>query len=138
MLIIDISPTNGLKRSYKMSNIKLYSRVLVPNNNKYLLLHERKHKDLVWCPPGGKVESDETPEAAAIRELKEETGIDAIMGELIQKCEYMFNNVLWYGFYFKCTPKHLNIVVEPNIIDYGFFTKDEIKQMDPYTPVDMI
>ena len=31
----------------------------------------------VWSLPGGKIEGKETPQAAALRELKEETGIEA-------------------------------------------------------------
>jgi 8-oxo-dGTP diphosphatase len=43
-----------------------------------VLLIERKHEPFKgkWALPGGFIEIDETTEAAAIRELKEETGID--------------------------------------------------------------
>jgi 8-oxo-dGTP pyrophosphatase MutT (NUDIX family) len=44
----------------------------------------KHHNNEVWVAPGGAIEPDETPEAAAQREMKEETGyeveIDAILG----------------------------------------------------------
>ncbi|MFE7043430.1 NUDIX domain-containing protein [Streptomyces atratus] len=36
-----------------------------------------KHRVRGWVPPGGKVESGETPRVAAVRELLEETGLKA-------------------------------------------------------------
>jgi 8-oxo-dGTP diphosphatase len=41
---------------------------------KVLLLHHRKHN--VWNPPGGHQEIDENPIEAAIREVREETGLE--------------------------------------------------------------
>jgi 8-oxo-dGTP pyrophosphatase MutT (NUDIX family) len=43
-------------------------------HNKILLhRHPKLHK---WLPPGGHIEANETPPEAAIREAKEETGLD--------------------------------------------------------------
>ena len=54
----------------------------------YILNEERKflfikHKKLrKWLPPGGHIELNETPDNAAIREVKEETGLDIeLLGE---------------------------------------------------------
>ncbi|MGE4357524.1 MAG: NUDIX hydrolase [Candidatus Omnitrophota bacterium] len=41
-----------------------------------------RNQNTVWCLPKGKIEEGETPEEAARREVKEETGLE---GELIQK-----------------------------------------------------
>ena len=41
-----------------------------------------------WEFPGGKIESDETPQQALIREIKEELDTDIEVGDLIETIEY--------------------------------------------------
>jgi len=43
-----------------------------------ILAVSRKDDPTAWGLPGGKVDPGETPEEAAIRELKEETGLDVV------------------------------------------------------------
>jgi len=52
---------------------------LVDREGRILLQQRAPHRSMagLWEFPGGKVEDGETPEAALIRELKEELGIDA-------------------------------------------------------------
>ena len=46
-----------------------------PENKKFLfILHKKLNK---WVAPGGHIEDNENPEVAALREAKEETGLDA-------------------------------------------------------------
>ncbi len=53
--------------------------VLDSHHRVLLLWHKRLAR---WMPPGGHVDADETPEDAARRECKEETGLDVeIIGE---------------------------------------------------------
>lgn len=48
-------------------------------NRALLLWHKRLQR---WMPPGGHMDPDETPDEAALREAKEETGLDMrIIGE---------------------------------------------------------
>ena len=55
--------------------------VIIVNNNQILLIHRHKNGLEYFVLPGGGVEQGETPEQAAIREAKEETGLDVILSE---------------------------------------------------------
>lgn len=63
-----------LRREEKILKITVYT--IVKWKNEFLLLHRTEDFD-VWEFPGGKIEFGQTPEEAALRELKEETGIKA-------------------------------------------------------------
>lgn len=55
--------------------------VQIVHDNKVLLhMHKKLH---IWLPPGGHIELDEDPNEAALREAKEETGLDVeLIGEV--------------------------------------------------------
>jgi 8-oxo-dGTP pyrophosphatase MutT (NUDIX family) len=46
-----------------------------------------------WQLPKGLIDKDETPEAAALREVREESGLDARIDHLIEKVEYWYQAV---------------------------------------------
>lgn len=82
-----------------------------------ILLLKKNNKD--WVIPKGRVEKNETFEETAIREVKEETGVNALLLEYIGKIDYKYkdsyNNlgyinktVYWYlmkGNSFNCNPQ---------------------------------
>lgn len=49
-----------------------------------LISRKNKKNNTVWCLPKGKVEKGESPEEAATREVREETGLE---GELIKRID---------------------------------------------------
>ncbi|HZI31515.1 MAG TPA: NUDIX domain-containing protein [Candidatus Binatia bacterium] len=54
--------------------------IFIVNEEKILLIHHRKLDK--WLPLGGHIELDEDPEQAALREAKEESGLDVeLLGE---------------------------------------------------------
>jgi 8-oxo-dGTP diphosphatase len=53
--------------------------ILLPGGG--VVLVERRHEPTGWALPGGFVDAGETLEAAAVREAKEETGLDVVLSE---------------------------------------------------------
>lgn len=70
-----------MKTSHSVKN-PLPTVDLIIESNEGIILIERKHPPLGWALPGGFVEYGESIESAAIREAKEETGLDV---ELIRQ-----------------------------------------------------
>ena len=60
-------------------NKSITATVYVVNDDKVLLHQHKKYK--TWFPLGGHVEVDEFPHEAAIREVKEESGLDVKLVE---------------------------------------------------------
>ncbi len=66
--------------------IDFTTSVYIVNGDAVLLRKHDKYK--VWLPPGGHIELDEDPATAAIREAKEEVGLDiSLIGEVPQMSE---------------------------------------------------
>lgn len=85
---------------------------LILSGEKILLL--RYQDDPRWTMPGGAVEKGERIETALLREIKEETGIEARVDEYLHFTERFFYYdpacEAWqaYLFYYRCTPLDSN------------------------------
>lgn len=69
----------GRERPEKAERIVRVTRdftvaVFIIHQNRVLLFYHKKHQ--MWLPPGGHIEADELPDEAAVREVKEETGLE--------------------------------------------------------------
>lgn len=62
-----------------------------------------KHLGLKWEFPGGKVESDESPEAALLREIREELGCDLVLTRALPRFTHDYGTVVIEMIPFVCT-----------------------------------
>lgn len=63
---------------------KAYGAVIFDSNGLVLLREPKNHFDgYVWTFPKGRTDPGETPEQTALREVKEETGVDATIVSLL-------------------------------------------------------
>jgi 8-oxo-dGTP diphosphatase len=58
------------------TKLALAGCIITDEHGGVMVLHRKTDRHTHWEIPGGKIELGETPEAAAIRELREEMGVD--------------------------------------------------------------
>lgn len=104
---------DGYRRLYcKKCDLPIYenpvpaSCLVVLNHSRDLLLVLRNIEPKMgyWCLPGGFMELGETPEQAALRELKEETGLSAKVESLLgvtSEPSELYDTVLMAGYLIK-------------------------------------
>lgn len=111
---------------------EVIASTLVKRGNKYFLTKELMKSGECWIVPGGHVEFGESLEEAAKREIKEETGMDVEIVELIGHHEAIFPQYDYHTviFFFLAKPLSQNITLEEVVLDGQFFTKKEIQNLN--------
>jgi ADP-ribose pyrophosphatase YjhB (NUDIX family) len=101
-------------------------RVLLLDAQDRVLLFEMHTADgrVFWCPPGGGIDGDESPEDASLRELREETGWrDPSIGPLIGHRRHV---VTWNdGITYDCRERWYLARVDALEVDDAGWTEDE-------------
>ncbi|KXT78713.1 NUDIX hydrolase [Streptococcus sp. DD13] len=89
--------------------VQLATICYLDNGREFLLLHRnKKEKDIhegKWVSVGGKLEAGETPEACAIREIREETGLTATRIDMVGHITFpdFTPDKDWYCYVFRVT-----------------------------------
>ena len=117
--------------------MKESSKVVILRDNKILFIHRIKNDREYFVLPGGSIEDGETPEAAAIREVKEETNFDVELDHLLWKIQEPMKGDEKTGYYFLVKNFRGELTLgepeierrnEKNVYLFEWLTVDEIKK----------
>ena len=98
--------------------------VPVDEQGRVLLLHHVFHPYIRWGLPGGWLSRNEKPEECALRELREETGLDAQIGPVVHMIREempVHINVAYLGYVEPAT-----MILSAEILEAGWFTPDSL------------
>lgn len=89
-----------------------------------------------WAPPGGFVERGESPESAAIREIREEVQIDLEPGQLLPHSVIALPamNQTYHVFVARLPQMLPARAMPPETVDVGWFSKEELVRIDMWDP----
>lgn len=118
-----------------MTDTKIVAVALIKNpEGKYLLVNlANYYKDFdkfrnAWCPPAGHIKENESIKECLTREVKEELSLDIKPSKQISEWEQDIpgEKAVWW----ECVPLGKNIKETNEIAKYGWFSKEEIKNME--------
>lgn len=117
-----------------MKVIKVVAAIIMHNNEVFAT--QRGYGDFKdgWEFPGGKIEENETPEAALVREIKEELDIEIEVGELLEVVEYDYPNFHLFMNCYICKVKSGELVLKEHEAA-KWLTKDTLNSVD-WLPAD--
>lgn len=107
--------------------------VALNDRNEVFMLKHVYHPDVPWGLPGGWLGRDEAPDAALVREIREETGLTVNIGEplLVRHVEDPAHIILAYA---GRVPEGHGLALSAEILEARWFPLDRLpKPLHPFT-----
>lgn len=118
--------------------IRVVAAIIFNDKNQVLITQRpaESHLGGMWEFPGGRIESDETPEAALARELKEELLIEAEAGALIHGEIFEYDIKIIDIAFYACRMKNKNQrPVAREVADFRWVALPDLDRY-PFPPAD--
>lgn len=102
--------------------------VIFDRNQNILLVKSTYQRSHPWGLPGGSLEYGEQPEAAAIREVWEETGFVVCIEKFLLVSSWLPDRV---GLYYLCRITDGTFHPTDEVSEYGYFSLDNLPDIRP-------
>ena len=114
-----------------MKPFQLAGCVIVDDLERLLLIHRGMGENTRWELPGGKLEADETAEAAAVRELQEELGVIVRLVKALGSCEFEENGQAYQYNWFHAVIEHGEPAIQETdrFDDLDYFDLDDMMEL---------
>lgn len=113
-------------------SIVLLAGTAIIKNKKILLVQQKPDGDQAskWGPPAGHGEFSESPLETAIRETKEETGLDVKIKGVVQSGVFNYKNKDYALVFYACSPKKGQEIKiqDEEVANYTWASLDDIKK----------
>jgi len=111
--------------------IELAGCIIKDEQGRILLMHRNDGRYDHWEIPGGKIEPDESPEAAAVREIKEELDIKVEIQEKLGEKKFIDRGQKLHYTWFsaKITDGESKVAEPQKFDDLHYFSPTEMKKM---------
>ncbi|HPY83454.1 NUDIX domain-containing protein [Ruminococcus sp. XPD3002] len=107
--------------------------VFSPDMKKILLLQRSSFEDTgayCWEPPGGKIEENESPEEAVLREIQEESGISIDnVDELLDVSLFKHNGHTLLSIGYLCHSDTYSVTLSEEHMDYLWADEEQCRKM---------
>lgn len=117
--------------------------IIFDEDNRVLMVRQKHPERCVWMVPGGMIEDGENAAQAAVREVREETGLEIELGSLIWHIEEVSERGQRFVNYFTARKAggELTVGSDPEldegsqvIDEVRFMTRDEVEKLDDLYP----
>lgn len=93
-----------------------------PSGKELAIIHRRRYQD--WSLPKGKLKTGESWQQAALREVREETGCEALLGDFAGQIDYFVGG----------TPKRVLFWHMQTVAECQFYPNDEVDAVEWLSP----
>jgi len=113
-----------------MDELQLAGCILLNEKGEVLLLHRSTEKYDHWEVPGGKIEPAELSEVAAVREIREELGIDVQIDRKLGEASFLDGRPMKYHWFLAQT-RQIPTVCEPDkFVELAYFAPKKLAASD--------